>query len=146
LDDVERRIALAQGSPGLAVSLDLAAYDRRCAAMLTLLEVASGAAPFGAWVKYAESPESRQEKIEPLLRTLYSLLDDVLLLQQGAGGIRNSGLRDRLAALAGRVGFAWPWTRWFSNCGPVKRRDLPDIPVCFSPALAGYPALCYPYV
>jgi len=29
---------------------------------------------------------------------------------------------------------------------PVKRRDLPDIPVCFSPALAGYPALCYPYV
>jgi len=53
--------------------------------MLTLLEVASGAAPFGAWVKYAESPESRQEKIEPLLRTLYSLLDDVLLLQQGAG-------------------------------------------------------------
>ncbi|MGO9095401.1 MAG: AAA family ATPase [Bryobacteraceae bacterium] len=107
LDNVERRIALAQGSPGLAVSLDLAAYDRRCAAMLTLLEVASGAAPFAAWVKYAESPESRQEKIEPLLRTLYSLLDDVLLLQQGAGGIRNGGLRDRLAALAGRVGFAW---------------------------------------
>jgi DNA polymerase-3 subunit delta' len=107
LDDVERRMALAQGSPGLAVSLDLAAYDRRCAAMLTLLEVASGAAPFAAWVKYAESPASRQEKIEPLLRTLYSLLDDVLLLQQGAGGIRNTSLRDRLAALAGRVGFAW---------------------------------------
>jgi len=62
LDDVERRIALAQGSPGLAFRSNLAAYDRRCAAMLTLLEVASGAAPFGAWVKYAESPESRQER------------------------------------------------------------------------------------
>jgi DNA polymerase-3 subunit delta' len=107
LDDVERRIALAQGSPGLAVSLDLEAYDRRRAAMLTLLEVASGAAPFAAWVKYAESPASRQEKLELLLRALYSLIDDVLLLQQGATGIRNTDLRDQLAALAGRVSFPW---------------------------------------
>jgi DNA polymerase-3 subunit delta' len=107
LDDVERRIALAQGSPGLAVSLDLETYDRRRAAMLTLLEVASGGAPFAAWVKYAESPASRQEKLEPLLRALYSLLDDLLLLQQGASGIRNADLRQPLAALAGRVGFLW---------------------------------------
>ena len=107
LDDVERRIALAQGSPGLAVSLDLEAYDRRRAAMLTLLEAASGAAPFAAWVKYAESPASRQEKLEPLLRALYSLLEDLLLLQQGASGIRNADLREQLAALAGRVGFPW---------------------------------------
>jgi len=107
LDDVERRIALAQGSPGLAVSLDLEAYDRRRAAMLTLLEAASGAAPFAAWVKYAESPASRQEKLEPLLRALYSLLEDLLLLQQGVSGIRNADLREQLAALAGRVGFLW---------------------------------------
>ena len=107
LDDLERRIALAQGSPGLAVSLDLETYDRRRAAMLTLLEVASGSAPFAAWVKYAESPASRQEKLEPLLRALYSLLDDLLLLQQGASGIRNTDLRQPLAALAGRVGFPW---------------------------------------
>ena len=107
MDDVERRIALAQGSPGLAVSLDLELYDRRRTAMLTLLEVASGAAPFAAWVKYAESGASRQEKLEPLLRTLYGLLEDLLLLQQGAGNIRNADLGEQLSTLAKRVGFAW---------------------------------------
>src|SRR5579862_6374792 len=35
LPDPERRIALAAGSPGLAISLDLEAYDERRAAMLT---------------------------------------------------------------------------------------------------------------
>lgn len=107
LDDLERRIALAQGSPGLAISLDLETYDRRRAAMLTLLQVAAGASPFADWVKYTESPASRQEKLEPLLRTLYSLLDDLLLLQQGASGIRNTDLRAQLAALAARVSFPW---------------------------------------
>jgi DNA polymerase-3 subunit delta' len=107
LEDAGRRVALAQGSPGLAVSMDLDAVDRRRAAMLTLLEVAAGAAPFGAWVKYAESGSSRQEKLEPLLRTLYSLLEDVLRLQHGGGAIRNADMRERLAALANRVSFAW---------------------------------------
>ena len=39
-DYPERRAALAAGSPGLAVSLDLEAYEQRRTAMLTLLEVA----------------------------------------------------------------------------------------------------------
>src|SRR6202142_1046312 len=38
LDDPERRVALAAGSPGLAVSLDLETYDKRRNAMLTLLK------------------------------------------------------------------------------------------------------------
>jgi DNA polymerase-3 subunit delta' len=42
LDEPERRQALAEGAPGLAVSLDLETYDRRRAAMLVLLRVASG--------------------------------------------------------------------------------------------------------
>ena len=107
LDDVERRIALAQGSPGLAVSIDLETYDRRRAAMLTLLEVAAGIAPFAAWVRYAEAGSSRSEKLEPLLRTLYSLLEDVLMLQTGAGGIRNTDVRQQLQGLAGSVSFPW---------------------------------------
>ena len=45
LDQPERRTKLAEGSPGLAVSLDLEAYDRRRAAMLALLQVASGLEP-----------------------------------------------------------------------------------------------------
>src|ERR1017187_6414877 len=42
LDQPERRVALAAGSPGLAVSLDLEAYDKRRRAMLALLRVAAG--------------------------------------------------------------------------------------------------------
>jgi len=107
LEEAGRRIALAQGSPGLAVSIDLEIHDKRRAAMLTLLEVASGGAPFVEWVKYAESAGSRQEKLEPLLRTLYSLLEDALALQQGGPSIRNADLEEELAKLARRVSFAW---------------------------------------
>jgi len=42
LDHAERRLRLAEGSPGVAVSLDLETYDRRRDAMLALLRVASG--------------------------------------------------------------------------------------------------------
>jgi len=107
LEDAERRIALARGSPGVAISLDLEAYDRRRALMLTLLEVAAGASPFEEWVLCAESPAGRQEKLEALLRTLYGLLEDVLVLEQGASGIRNADIRERLAAIARRVDYSW---------------------------------------
>jgi DNA polymerase-3 subunit delta' len=107
LEDAERRVHLARGSPGLAVSLDLEAYDRRRAAMLTLLEVASGGAPFAAWVKYTESAGNRAEKLEPLVRALYGLIEDVLVLQQGGGELSNRDVRERLAAIAGRVEFPW---------------------------------------
>ncbi len=107
LDEPVRRIALAQGSPGVAMSLDLEIHDRRRAAMLTLLEVAAGVAPYSTWVRYAESGSSRQEKLDMLLRSLYPLLEDVLTLQQGGESIRNPDLRTQLAVLAGRVTFAW---------------------------------------
>jgi DNA polymerase-3 subunit delta' len=107
LEEVERRIALAQGSPGLAVSLDLETYDRRREAMLTLLETAAGAAPFSAWVQHAEAASSRQEKLEPLLKILYSLLEDLLVLQHSRGEIRNADLRERLGGLAARTRFDW---------------------------------------
>src|ERR1035438_2352315 len=58
LDEPERRVALAAGSPGLAASLDLAAYDKRRAAMLALLKTAAGAAPFGSWIALSEGPGS----------------------------------------------------------------------------------------
>src|SRR5580704_7831611 len=45
LDRPERRIALAAGSPGVAISLDIEAHDKRRGAMLVLLKVAAGAAP-----------------------------------------------------------------------------------------------------
>ncbi len=107
LDEIERRIALARGSPGLAVSVDLEVFDRGRAGMLSLLEAASGGAPFESWLRYAESPAARQDRLEDMLRILYLLLEDLLLLRYGADGIRNTDLRQPLEALARRVSFLW---------------------------------------
>jgi DNA polymerase III subunit delta' len=108
LDRAERRIALSAGSPGVALALDLDAYDKRRAAMLALLKVAAGAAPFASWTPVAENlSRSRGEKLDAYLKTLYELLRDVLVLQQGTGEIRNRDLRGELEALARRVDFGW---------------------------------------
>jgi DNA polymerase III subunit delta' len=113
LADVERRIALAAGSPGLAVSMDLEVYDERRTAMVKLLEVGAGSAPFAEWAKYAEAMAPRKlEKLDALLKILYVLLEDVLLLAEGAGDIgtaeiRNADMRRELEALARRVSFRW---------------------------------------
>ena len=81
LDEPERRLALAEGAPGLAVSIDLEAYDRRRTAMLALLKVAGGLSGFDTWLKHADSVAARRtEKLESYLEVLYSLLEDVVLL------------------------------------------------------------------
>ncbi len=108
LDQPERRVALAAGSPGLAASLDLALYDQRRAAMLVLLNVAAGLAPFGTWIPVSEAiGRSKSEKLDLYLKILYELLRDLLLLGEGAGDIRNLDIRRDLEAVAGKVPFAW---------------------------------------
>ncbi len=111
LQDFERRIALAAGSPGLAVSMDLEVYDERRTAMLKLLQAGAGSAPFGEWAKHAEAMAPRKlEKLDALLKILYVLLEDVLLLAEGAGTsaeIRNADIRRDLEALARHVSFRW---------------------------------------
>jgi len=108
LSDPDRRIALAAGSPGLALSMDLEVYEERRNAMLKLLEVAAGRAPFADWAKYAEAMAPRKtEKLDALLNILYVLLEDLLLLSESAGEIRNADIRGELEALAARVSFGW---------------------------------------
>jgi DNA polymerase-3 subunit delta' len=108
LDNAERRIALSAGSPGLAASLDLAVYDKRRAAMHTLLKVAAGTAPFGAWIPYSETiARSKNEKLELYLRLLYDLLRDVMLLRESGDEIRNADLKKELSALATKVSTQW---------------------------------------
>src|SRR5947209_3590176 len=80
LSDAERRTAHAAGSPGGAVSHDLEAYDVRRTAMVSLLQVAAGVAPFAEWAKHAESVAARRDKLDHYLTVLYVLLEDVLLL------------------------------------------------------------------
>jgi DNA polymerase-3 subunit delta' len=112
LDQPERRLALAEGAPGLAVSIDLEAYDRRRTAMLALLKVAGGQAGFDAWLKHADSVAARRtEKLEAYLEVLYSLLEDLVRLAHGSSALRNAlrnnDVRPELEALAGRVDFRW---------------------------------------
>ena len=108
LPDAERRIALAAGSPGLAVSMDLDAYDERRTAMLKLLQVAAGRAAFAEWTKHAESIAARkQEKLDFFVNVLYVLLEDVLLLAQGSGEVRNDDIRRDLELIASHSSFDW---------------------------------------
>lgn len=108
LDQPERRVALAAGSPGIAVSLDLEVYDKRRAAMLALLKVAAGAAPFASWLPVSETiGRGKSDKLDLYLKVLYELLRDLLLLREGAGEIRNRDMRGDMEALARGLDFAW---------------------------------------
>jgi len=108
LDHPERRVHLAEGSPGVAATLDLEAYDRRREAMLALLNVASGLEPFGSWLKYSDLIGARRtEKLDVYLDVLYVLLEDILRLANGIALIRNDDLRQPLQMVAGRVSFDW---------------------------------------
>ncbi len=108
LSNPDRRIALAGGSPGLAVSLDLETYDQRRAAMLDLLKVASGRSGFADWAKHSETLGARkQERLDLLLKVLYILLEDILLLANGIQEIRNADIRPELQAVASKVSFDW---------------------------------------
>lgn len=108
LDRPERRLKLAEGSPGLAVSIDLEVYDKRRVAMLALLRAASGLDSFGVWLKHSDAIAARRsEKLESYLEVLYALLDDMVRLNHGAGSIRNDDIREELDVLSRRVGFDW---------------------------------------
>lgn len=108
LDHPQRREKLADGAPGLAVSIDLETYDRRRTAMLALLKAASGADTFGAWMKYSESIAARRtEKLDSYLEVLYMLLSDVLRLSHGVPADRNADISADLEAVAQKVSFDW---------------------------------------
>ncbi|HEY3839969.1 MAG TPA: DNA polymerase III subunit delta' [Bryobacteraceae bacterium] len=108
LQEAEKRIALSGGSPGYALSLDIAAYEKRRGAMHTLLKAAAGEAGFNAWLPVSETiGRSKSEKLEFHLTMLYGLLRDLMILRESGGDIRNSDLRGELTALANRVTTRW---------------------------------------
>jgi DNA polymerase-3 subunit delta' len=108
LDHPERREKLADGAPGLAVSIDLETYDRRRTAMLALLKAASGTDTFGAWMKHSESIAARRtEKLDSYLEVLYLLLSDVLRLSEGIPAGPNADIGMELQAIARKVSFDW---------------------------------------
>lgn len=116
VDNPERRMTLADGCPGRAVSLDLESYDRQRKAMLGLLRVAAGQEAFGVWMKFSDEIAARRsEKLESYLDVLYVLLRDILHLQASGdtspekirSGIRNQDITRELAGIASTVSFEW---------------------------------------
>lgn len=142
MDRVERRLPLASGSPGLAVSIDLDAFDKRRSAMLALLKSSSGLAPFGAWIKHSEAVgASKSEKLDDYLRVLYQLLEDLLLVANGLPAKRNADLAADLKSLAGAVKFPWidRAIRRLDELVPLVRRNIQKSIAldAFAVALAG---------
>jgi len=108
LDEAERRVRLARGGPGVAVTLDLGEYDRRREAMLALLGAASRTASFASWARHAEKiAAARTEKLDPYLDVLYVLLEDLLVLTEGGQAVRNPDIGDQIAEIARAVSFDW---------------------------------------
>jgi DNA polymerase III subunit delta' len=104
----DRRLALSGGSPGWALTMDLAAFEKRRGVMLALLESGAGSASFAAWVKASEQfLASKSEKLDLYFKPLYSLLEDLLVLRAGGTRIRNSDVAPRLQAVARKVSFEW---------------------------------------
>jgi DNA polymerase-3 subunit delta' len=117
MPDADKRIALSGGSPGYALSLDIAAYEKRRSAMHALLKTAARESSFGAWLPFSEAiGRSKNEKLEYHVQMLYSLLRDLMVLRESGGDIRNADIRGELTALANRVS-----TRWIITA--VKRVD-----------------------
>ncbi len=118
--------AWAQGRPGCALRIDVATYERRREAMLSLLRTASGG-PFGELIRYSEGiGRSKSERLSLHLDSLYTLLADLLHIQQGTGRLVNEDIRPELASLARKVDFQWiaKAARQIDELDALERRNI----------------------
>lgn len=102
---------LSEGAVGRARGFDVAAYTAARDHALTLLKAALEDHEHSDLFKITESyrpgAEGR-EKIEALIKTLYSLLRDLLFIDSGAPEmIRNTDIASELKRLAGSADFVW---------------------------------------
>jgi DNA polymerase III subunit delta' len=108
LPDAETRIALAEGSPGLAASLDLEQFRNRRALILAAFECAAGLTPFSTWVQNSESfVTSRSEKLDSYLKLTYGVLEDILGALYGKVADKNRDIQPQIATLANAVSVSW---------------------------------------
>jgi len=108
LPDAETRIAIAEGSPGLAATLDLEQFRERRALMLAAFDCGAGLSPFAKWVQHSENFGARKsEKLEAYLKIGYGVLEDMLAGMHGNRPARNRDVEQRIAALAKAVNFTW---------------------------------------
>ncbi|HSA93219.1 MAG TPA: hypothetical protein VLE48_09435 [Terriglobales bacterium] len=102
---------LSEGAVGRARSFDLAAYVEARNDALSLLASALESHDHSALFKVTDSYRGGadgREKTARLLRTLYSVLEDMLFLKSGTPElVRNTDIAARLERLAAPVDFAW---------------------------------------
>src|SRR6266478_9943094 len=101
---------LCEGAVGRARTFDLEAYTAARAQALTIL-TSAGVGDHSELFKLTESFRAGAEgrdKMENLLRTLYSLLQDLIFLNSGAPElVRNTDMRAELKKLAESADFSW---------------------------------------
>ncbi len=102
---------LSEGAAGRALGFDLATYAAARADALTLLKSAESSGDHSALFKMTEGYRAGADghmKTTALLRALASLLEDIVLLQNGAPDrVRNIDKRPELQRLADTFDFAW---------------------------------------
>ena len=99
---------LAEGCPGMAVTLDLEKYRERRNLMLALLECAAGVIPFASWVQASESFSNRKtEKLDLYFKIAYGILEDILMIWQGSAALRNRDISGRISRISEAVNFRW---------------------------------------
>jgi DNA polymerase-3 subunit delta' len=115
---------LSEGAAGRARSFDLESYvSARGNALVVLKSAARGgdhSELFKTTETYRPGADGR-EKTESLLRTLYSLLQDMMFLKNGAPElVRNTDVTGELTKLAEATDFAWI-ARAADGLGEVER-------------------------
>jgi DNA polymerase-3 subunit delta' len=102
---------LSEGAVGRARGFDLAAYTAARQHALTILGTALRGADHSELFKVTETYRAGaegREKTERLLRTLYSLLEDLMFLNSSAPEyVRNTDISGELRKLAESADFAW---------------------------------------
>ena len=102
---------LSRGAVGRARGFDLASYTAARAQAMTLLGSALEGTDHSALFKITETYRAGadgREKTEQLLRTLYSLLEDLLWLLEGTPElVRNTDVARELGKFAQSATFAW---------------------------------------
>jgi DNA polymerase III subunit delta' len=108
----ERKLAaqLANGSPGLALSIDIEDSGRLRRSVLTLLEkAAAGESYREVFAATAQLAKQEKESFENILAVFYSLLTDLLEISQSPKSSlpRNPDLRRELESLGKQVSLEW---------------------------------------
>jgi DNA polymerase-3 subunit delta' len=108
LPEAATRVALAEGCPGIAATLDLDVLRERRALLLAAFEYGAGVTPFANWIQESESFASRKtEKLDLYLKPAYGLLEEILAVIEGQSASRHRDIQQRIGAIAERVNFGW---------------------------------------